>query len=122
MFKKIKKLLISDFQENLSKKEKKVTIIKEKPIYVRPVFVPLTQEEIDAIHARGHITQEEKVKEWEGMGLCAPGDAWRCKKFHHNCHDCLIDYSLSKLEYESFASILKSCRDDFQKELKKIST
>lgn len=81
--------------------------------YIKPRLNNLTKEQIDEIHARGKITAEEKVKEWENMDLCAPGDAigsasWRCKKFHHNCHDCLVDYASEKDEYESFESILKS--------------
>ena len=41
------------------------------------------------------------------MDLCAPGDyagnaAWRCKKFRHNCHDCLVDYANKRDEYTSF--------------------
>lgn len=79
--------------------------------YPKPNFLELTQDEIDEIHSRGHITQQEKVAEWEGFDLCAPGDAigsagWRCRKFR-NCHDCLIDYSLAKREYVPFATIAK---------------
>ena len=53
------------------------------------------------------------VKEWEGMDLCAPGDAigsaaWRCKKFH-NCHDCLVDYANEHDEYTSFCEVMKLC-------------
>lgn len=83
--------------------------------YVRSIFKHLTQEQIDDIHARGKITPAEKVKEWEGMDLCAPGDAigsaaWRCRKFHYNCHDCLIDYANEHDEYTSFREIMKLCR------------
>ena len=80
--------------------------------YVKPCFKELTQEQIDDIHAIGKITPAEKVKEWEDMDLCAPGDAigsaaWRCRKFK-NCHDCLVDYA--KLdEYTSFYDTLKLC-------------
>ncbi len=46
------------------------------------------------------------------MDLCAPGDAigsaaWRCKKFHYNCHDCLVNYANEHEEYTSFYDILK---------------
>lgn len=80
-------------------------IVEEKNEYVKPQFVPLTQEEIDDIHIRGYITQEEAVKEWNKLDLCIPGNAGvnlRCKKFNHNCDDCLIDYSLRQKEYVSF--------------------
>lgn len=87
----------------------------EESEYIKPQFKELTQDQIDDIHARGKITPQEKVKEWEGMDLCAPGDAigsaaWRCRKFHHNCHDCLVDYANEHDEYTSFKDILKICR------------
>ena len=77
-----------------------------------PQFKVLTQEQIDDIHSRGKITPDEKVKEWEAMDLCAPGDAvgsaaWRCRKFHHSCHDCLVDYANEQDEYISVYDILK---------------
>lgn len=85
-----------------------------------PQFTPLTQEERDDIHARGKITQEEKVKEWEGLDLCAPGDNFgsashRCKKFQYRCHDCLVDYSLQNIEYDSFYDSLKNKEEDVVK-------
>ncbi len=81
--------------------------------YIRPCFKELSQEQIDDIHSRGKITPQEMVKEWEDMDLCAPGDAigsaaWRCKKFHRNCHDCLVDYANEHEEYTSFDDILKN--------------
>ena len=81
--------------------------------YVKPKFKELTKEQIDDIHTRGKITPQEQVKEWEGMDLCAPGDAigsaaWRCRKFK-NCHDCLVDYANQHEEYTSFFDILKEC-------------
>lgn len=85
-------------RENIQKDvEETSKCIEEMSVYIKPNFKPLTQEQIDDIHSRGKITPEEKVKEWEGMDLCAPGDAigsaaWRCKKFQ-NCHDCLVDYA-----------------------------
>lgn len=85
-----------------------------KDDYIKPKFKELTQEQIDDIHARGKITPAEQVKEWEGMDLCAPGDAigsasWRCRKFR-NCHDCLVDYANQHDEYTSFFDILKECK------------
>lgn len=82
--------------------------------YVKPKFKKLTKEQIDDIHARGKITPQEQIKEWERMDLCAPGDAigsaaWRCRKFK-NCHDCLIDYANEYDEYTSFFDILKECK------------
>ena len=76
--------------------------------YVKPQFTPLTQEEIDDIHRRGYITQEEACKEWAELGLCRPGNSGynpRCKQFNHNCDDCSIDYSLSSKEHTSLASM-----------------
>lgn len=106
----------------MDKKTKKENKIKEKGNnynqngeleYINKAisFKKLTQEQIDDIHSHGKITPEEKVKEWEDMGLCAPGDAigsaaWRCKKFNDNCHLCLIDYASDKEEYTSFKDII----------------
>lgn len=97
-------------QEIITQETEKI----EESGYVKPQFKELTQEQIDDIHARGKITPQEQVKEWEGMDLCAPGDAiesaaWRCKKFK-NCHDCLVDYANEHDEYTSFKDILKICR------------
>ena len=64
------------------------------------------RKRIDEIHARGKITPEEKVMEWEAMELCAPGDAigsasWRCEKYG-NCHECLTAYATElNTEFES---------------------
>lgn len=74
--------------------------------------VVLTKEQIDEIHSRGNITPLEKVKEWEAIGLCAPGDAIggaanRCGEFKHNCHNCLVDYANYKSEYHSTFDNLK---------------
>lgn len=106
-------------EKNVSNKEetKEIEIDKEKNNYVdyvKPKFKEFTQEQIDDIHARGKITPAEQVKEWEGMDLCAPGDAigsaaWRCRKFR-NCHDCLVDYANQHDEYTSFFDILKECK------------
>ena len=73
---------------------------------------PLPAEQIEDIHSRGKITPAEKVKEWESLDLCAPGDAigsasWRCKKFRHSCHDCLVDYASNHEEYTSMFQDIK---------------
>lgn len=109
--------LISEHKQTKKHKLNKKTDekINEKTIETLdeiPKFKNLTQEQIDDIHSRGKITPEEKVKEWEGLGLCAPGDAigsasWRCKKFHSNCHDCLVDYANEHDEYISLHSVMK---------------
>lgn len=102
-------------RENIQKDIKETSeCTEEMSVYIKPNFKPLTQEQIDDIYSRGKITPEEKVKEWEGMDLCAPGDAigsaaWRCKKFHRNCHDCLVDYANNSDEYTSFYDIVKLC-------------
>lgn len=109
---------ICAIDKRATKKRVEIKEEKEKKLiesgYIRPHFKELTQEQIDDIHARGKITPAEKVKEWEGMDLCAPGDAigsaaWRCKKFD-NCHDCLVDYASDHDEYTSFFDILKECK------------
>ncbi len=79
--------------------------------YEVPKLKELTKEQIEDIHARGKITPKEKIREWEGLDLCAPGDAigsaaWRCHKFR-NCHDCLVDYANTKDEYTSFYDEIK---------------
>ena len=79
--------------------------------YEHPKFKELTQEQIDDIHSRGMITPEEKVKEWEDLGVCPPGTAIgsaapRCKKFD-NCHDCLVDYANNREEYKSIFDEIK---------------
>ncbi len=91
------------------KSTKKGTIIALKALCDRTIKrykmgKELTQSQIDEIHSRGKITPLEKVKEWEGLDLCAPGDAIesaanRCHTFS-NCHDCLVDYAAQKEEYD----------------------
>lgn len=104
---------VSKYKSNKkSKTEKQV----ENDQYTESKFKVLTKEQIDDIHSRGKITPIEKVKEWEGLDLCAPGDAigsaaWRCKKFK-NCHDCLVDYANEHDEYTSFYDILKVVNKD----------
>ena len=102
--------LISEHKSNKKSKTEK-QIKNDSYATTTPQFKVLTQEQIDAIHSRGKITPEEKVKEWEGLGLCVPGDAigsaaWRCRKFK-NCHDCLVDYANQHDEYTSIFDILK---------------
>lgn len=102
--------LISEHKSNKKSKTEK-QIKNDSYATTTHQFKVLTQEQIDDIHSRGKITPEEKVKEWEGMDLCAPGDAigsaaWRCKKFK-NCHDCLVDYANQHDEYTSFFDIMK---------------
>lgn len=80
--------------------------------YMKPQLKSLTAEQIEDIHSRGKITPAEKVNEWERMDLCAPGDAigsaaWRCRKFRHCCHDCLVDYANELDEYTSIFENMK---------------
>ena len=89
--------LFEDEKYEKEQNEHKSDSNKLEPSYIKPQFKPLTDEQIKDIHDKGKITPKEMVKEWEGMDLCAPGDAigsaaWRCEKFHYNCHDCLVDY------------------------------
>lgn len=100
--------------KDLSKKEIKEECSEEN--YIEPKIKNLTIEQIEDIHLRGKITPAEKVKEWEDIGVCAPGDAigsasWRCDKFK-NCHDCLVDYANQRDEYTSFFNSIKITNDD----------
>lgn len=93
-------------------KQVNTVYINTSEIYQKPKLKTLTIKQIEQIHSKGMLTPAEKVKEWESLDLCAPGDAigsaaHRCKKFHHNCHDCLIDYANQKDEYESILNNLK---------------
>ena len=77
---------------------------EEKTLLNPPKLKHLSEEQIREIHSRVMITPAEKVKEWESFDLCAPGDAIgsaanRCKKFQHNCHECLVDYASGNDEY-----------------------
>lgn len=108
-------LLIYILDKKNTQHKKQINRYKENKLIesgcIKPQFKELTQEQIDEIHSRGKITPAEKVNEWEGLDLCAPGDAigsaaWRCKKFN-NCHDCLVDYANDNDEYESFFKDLK---------------
>jgi len=93
--------LVVDLQEQKNKNEKdEKSIVKTSPKEMKP----LTKKQVDEIHKRGNITAQEKVKEWEDFGLCAPGDAIgsasdRCDRFR-NCHECLCDYAAGHDEYE----------------------
>lgn len=107
---------ISDINSELldlciMKKTKKGTIISLKGLCDHTIKryklgKELTQSQIDEIHSRGKITPAEKVKEWESMGLCAPGDAIgsaanRSRAFS-NCHECLVEYASCREEYDEF--------------------
>lgn len=101
---------IEDQKTNEKEKEK-----QQEMDYEKPRFKPLTPEQIEDIHARGKITPAELVQEWENMDLCAPGNAigratWRCRKFHRNCHDCLIDYANERDEYTSIYTIMEEVK------------
>ena len=77
-------------------------------VYNQPEFKQLSQDEIYHIHSKGKLTAQEWVKQWESLGVCAPGDhsgsaAWRCEQFN-NCHDCLVDY-VNNCETDEFDSI-----------------
>lgn len=107
--------LFKDEKYKKEQSEQKSDSNKQKSSNKKPQFKPLTDEQIKDIHDRGKITPEEMVREWEEMDLCAPGDAigsatWRCKKFHYNCHDCLVDYANAHDEYTSFRDIMKLVR------------
>ena len=72
----------------------------------------LSNEEIEEIHKRGHLTPEDKANEWMRMDLCAPGDAIgsganRCYYFDFDCYECLLDLASIQKEHESFNYTLK---------------
>lgn len=63
----------------------------------------------EVLKKKEKMTPDELVKEWESLGVCAPGDAigtheWRCEKFK-NCHDCLTDY-VSTHECKSIMQVI----------------
>ena len=76
----------------------------------------LHKQTVDAAHSKAKLTPEEKVKYWEGLGLCAPGDAigsaaWRCEKFK-DCHECLVDYAHQNNDYDLMYKELDSiCKE-----------
>lgn len=91
---------------NEKKEKEQKDMQSQEDEYQAPQLKELTEEQIAEIHARGKITPAEKLREWEGMGLCAPGDAiggaaWRCDKYKRKCHDCLVDYVNEHDEYTS---------------------
>lgn len=76
-------------------------IIKER---VKEFYGSFYQTKVDRVHSKGKITPLEKVKEYESLDLCAPGDAIgsagnRCKYFS-NCHECLLEYCSHKDKYD----------------------
>lgn len=78
----------------------------------------MTQEKIDEIHAKGKLTPDDMIKEWESLDLCAPGDAigsaaHRCHQFNYNCHECLTDYAYEKEEYEPIEFKVCNALDSF---------
>ena len=100
--------VMPEIKEMIEFLKQEEVVVENNNDYVKPHFASLTQEEIDDIHRRGYITQEEACKEWEEMGLCVPGNAGvnpRCIKFNNNCYDCSIDYSLSRKEHTSLISM-----------------
>ncbi len=69
-------------------------------------YQALTNEDIELIHSEGKLSSYDKVKEWESLDLCTPGDAVssaadRCK-FFKNCHECLMEYASHNEEYNKF--------------------
>lgn len=104
-------LIIVEKWKMIEKSKIQQDVDEDDENYEVPQLKELTEEQIADIHARGKITPAEKLKEWEGAGLCAPGDAiggaaWRCHKFR-NCHDCLVDYANTQNEYTSFYDEIK---------------
>ena len=90
------------------------------------VYLNLTKEEIEDIHAKKKITPLEKVKEWEAYDICAPGDNVsstkdRCHYFEYNCHDCLVEYASKKSEYDELdLKVINVFDDTSNKILKKV--
>ena len=112
----LKEMILESLRRELNRKN-----YKEED-YVKPELKPLTQQQIDDIHKRGKITPEEQVKEYETMGLCAPGNSGfneRCHNFA-NCHDCLVDYVKDQDEYTSIFELLKEPRLVFSNNMEKL--
>ena len=108
----IKELKDIKRKNDIAKEIVNLNMTSDMTPYEKPILPQLTQEEIDDIHARGKITAAEMVKEYEAWDLCAPGDAlgsaaWRCRKFQHNCHDCLVDYVSKQKEYTSIYTVFE---------------
>ena len=85
--------------------------IIDKIINLRMV-TPLVTAQVEEIHSNGLLTPAEKVKEWESMNICAPGDhsgkaSSRCKTFHDDCHTCLVNYAYEHYAHERFSSNIK---------------
>ena len=80
-------------------------IIRER---VKEFYDSYTEDKITKIHAKGKITPLEKVEEYEGFDLCAPGDhassaSNRCqffKPYSNKCHECLLEYASHNEEYD----------------------
>lgn len=94
---------------------------KEEHIEYRqsPRLPKYTQNQIRTIHNRGKITADEKVTEWERIGLCAAGEKrdqkkTRCEKFNHNCHECLIELASDRKEYKSKETIEREALDTYR--------
>lgn len=80
--------------------DERIFCIEENTIH--PQIKMLPKEQIKRIHKRGNLTPKEKVKEWETLKYCAPGNgiagsSVRCEMFSGGtkvgCHDCLVDYA-----------------------------
>lgn len=93
----------------LYKKELAKYIVRRR---TKEFYAQYDSKKIEDIHNRGKLTPEDKVKEWEGFDLCAPGSnsgevQYRCQYFHANCHDCLLEYASHQEEYRKVSDELK---------------
>ena len=82
----------------------------------------LTKDKIEEIHNNGKLTAYDKVKEWEGFDLCAPGDAIgsaapRCAFFERDCHQCLLEFASHSKEHNPID--FKIINYDFPEKVKK---
>ena len=97
-------------------------IIEEELILNSQFRVNLKKEQVDDIHSRGKLTPMEKVREWEKMDLCAPGDAIgsaqnRCRSFS-TCRECLVEYASHNDEYSPMDfKLVNSMSEDYVKRL-----
>lgn len=78
-------------------------IVKKK---VHDFYNSITQKQIDEIHAKGKLTPLEAVQLWEFHDLCVESrksilSKNRCEYFNENCHECLMETALHKLEHDN---------------------
>ena len=111
---KLSKILVEYYEKEIKNKQNKKYIAKylkldnndtkfDKYEKNHQHFEFLSQEEIDAIHDRGHLTPFEKYNEWKAMNYCpaSGGSTVRCNKYG-NCRDCTVAWAEEGKEWSKF--------------------